>query len=235
MRIYPYIASAIMHGLAFGLLITLAPKAKKSFNPVEIRIEKKKEEIDVSKKEKEKKRKEKNEEKEEEKKKRKSKKKEEIIDLTKRKDIKFHRTEADVERVEDPKPQGGLTPESVVEESDFSVPIGNTLMAEPATKPEPVQFASIFEVTKMPQFRLKIKPHYPEIARKLGVEGLVILEVSISREGEVINAKVVNDPGHGLGEAALEAILRSSFYPAFSSDEPVAVKLRIPVRFKLVD
>lgn len=80
------------------------------------------------------------------------------------------------------------------------------------------------------------KPDYPEIARKSGLEGLVLLEVVIEKDGTVSNAKVLKSlqPGpDGCDEAAIEAALKSVFTPAKQRDKPVRVKITLPFRFTL--
>lgn len=79
--------------------------------------------------------------------------------------------------------------------------------------------------------------NYPAIARENGTMGTVILEYNILETGYVENITIQEDPGDGLGEEArstLELITEGqSFHPAILNGEPVSVKKRIPVKFKL--
>ncbi len=75
---------------------------------------------------------------------------------------------------------------------------------------------------------------YPEIARKAGIEGRVIVQVQISVKGRVVNAKVIKSLGHsGCDEAAIKAIKSVKWKPALQRDKPVEVWVAIPVIFKL--
>ncbi len=75
---------------------------------------------------------------------------------------------------------------------------------------------------------------YPEIARKAGIEGRVIVQVQISVKGRVVNAKVIKSLGHsGCDEAAIKAIKSVKWKPALQRDKPVKVWVAIPVIFKL--
>ncbi len=75
---------------------------------------------------------------------------------------------------------------------------------------------------------------YPEIARKAGIEGRVIVQVQISVKGRVVNAKVIKSLGHsGCDEAAIKAIKTVKWKPALQRDKPVEVWVAIPVIFKL--
>lgn len=75
---------------------------------------------------------------------------------------------------------------------------------------------------------------YPEIARKAGVEGRVMVHVQIDEKGKVVNTKILVSLGNnGCDEAAIEAIKSVSWKPAMQRDRPVKVWVAIPVVFKL--
>jgi protein TonB len=74
---------------------------------------------------------------------------------------------------------------------------------------------------------------YTEIAKKVGIEGKVIIEAWIDKEGNVVNARIFRDIGGGLGESALNAVLLTKFTPGKQRGIPVKVKVKIPVRFAL--
>lgn len=75
---------------------------------------------------------------------------------------------------------------------------------------------------------------YPEIARKAGIEGTVIIYAKISTKGKVINTKVVKPLGNsGCNEAAINAIKKVKWKPAMQRDKPVTVWVSVPVKFKL--
>lgn len=59
----------------------------------------------------------------------------------------------------------------------------------------------------------KVQPVYPELARKMNITGTVKVEVVVSANGTVKDAKVVG--GHPvLANAALEAVKKWKFEPA---------------------
>ncbi|MDW7682144.1 MAG: energy transducer TonB [bacterium] len=75
---------------------------------------------------------------------------------------------------------------------------------------------------------------YPEIARKAGIEGTVIIYAQISDKGDVIRTRVIKALGQsGCNEAAIEAIQSVKWRPAKQRDKPVTVWVSVPVRFKL--
>ncbi len=78
-----------------------------------------------------------------------------------------------------------------------------------------------------------ISPVYPEFARRNRVQGTVILEVEVLRDGSVRNINVRRSVPGGLDEAAIEAVRKVRFQPGRSSGQPVDVLLIVPVEFKL--
>ena len=78
-----------------------------------------------------------------------------------------------------------------------------------------------------------ISPVYPEFAKRNGVQGTVVLEVEVLKDGSVRNIHVKKSVPGGLDEAAIEAIRKVRFQPGKSSGQPVDVLLIIPVEFKL--
>lgn len=80
--------------------------------------------------------------------------------------------------------------------------------------------------------------HYPDEAAKLGLQGTVIISFDVLEDGTMAHFEVKrDDQGHGLGEAALEAVKGLSskgFCPARGEAcAPVVYKMTVPVGFKL--
>ena len=78
-----------------------------------------------------------------------------------------------------------------------------------------------------------ISPVYPEFARRNRVQGTVVLEVEVLRDGSVRNINVRRSMPGGLDDAAIEAVRKVRFQPGRSSGQPVDVLLIVPVEFKL--
>lgn len=75
---------------------------------------------------------------------------------------------------------------------------------------------------------------YPEIAIQAGIEGTVIVEAIIGINGMVESVSVLEGvPRTGLNDAAMLAIMKTAFTPAYQRDKPVRVSLAIPIKFKL--
>ena len=100
----------------------------------------------------------------------------------------------------------------------------------PPPAPEQTEFVAYDEA---PQLIRLVKPVYPEIARKAGVEGMVILKIQVDEKGNVVNAKLLRSLGAGCDEAAIAAAMQCKFKPAMQRDKPVKVWISYPVRFIL--
>jgi TonB family protein len=74
---------------------------------------------------------------------------------------------------------------------------------------------------------------YPVAARADGLEGDVVLELVVSRLGDVESARVSRPLGHGLDEAAVDAAHAFRFAPAMKDGRAVRVRVRWTMQFRL--
>lgn len=75
---------------------------------------------------------------------------------------------------------------------------------------------------------------YPEKAKQAGIEGTAVIQTGIGKDGTVIQPVVLKSSGNAdLDKAALEAINKTKFKPAYRKHKPVNVDISIPVVFKL--
>ncbi len=75
-------------------------------------------------------------------------------------------------------------------------------------------------------------PDYPPLAKSARVEGDVVIEITISEDGDVAAARVVS--GHPLlQQAALSAARQWKFKPTLLNNTPVKVSGVLTFRFKL--
>lgn len=73
---------------------------------------------------------------------------------------------------------------------------------------------------------------YPEEAKENEIEGVVKVLTSIDRDGEVLDAQVVEGIGYGCDEAARLAIFYHRFKPGLIKGQRVKVQMEIPIEFK---
>ena len=79
----------------------------------------------------------------------------------------------------------------------------------------------------------EVRPDYTEEARRQGVEGDVVLELVVRRDGTVGDVKVLQGLGAGLDRRAIDAVRRWRFAPARRYGTPVDVLVEVAVEFKL--
>jgi protein TonB len=77
------------------------------------------------------------------------------------------------------------------------------------------------------------KVTYTEIAKRIGLEGKVIVEAVVDENGNVIDAKILKGLGGGLDEESLHALQMTKFSPGLQRGKPVRVRIKIPVKFVL--
>ena len=148
---------------------------------------------------------------------------------------------------EPPKPIFGVTKDSVTEgEAGMSVRVGNTLMKEPEkdlTDPSkvkpyagpPARDYESYELDRPPKPVKTVDPEYPQMARRTGKVGRVVLRILITKNGQVAQVKVIQGPGAGLGfeDAAVAAVKQWRFSPPTVHGTPVDVWADLPIRFTL--
>jgi len=78
----------------------------------------------------------------------------------------------------------------------------------------------------------KTQPIYPPIAKAARVTGTVVLQVTISKTGEVERLRVVSGPAM-LQQAALDAVKTWRYRPYLLNNEPVEVETTVNVIFTL--
>ena len=83
------------------------------------------------------------------------------------------------------------------------------------------------------QILQKPRPAYTEEARKLQIEGDVVLETVFTARGEVRIVRIVRGLGHGLDENALVAAQNIHFIPAQRDGRPIDLAGTIRVTFQL--
>lgn len=86
---------------------------------------------------------------------------------------------------------------------------------------------------KPARLRQKFVPTYPDAAREAGIEGTVILALTIGADGVVERVRVIRGLGHGLDESAAEAAKKTRWFPATRGGRPITETRRFNVRFTL--
>jgi protein TonB len=108
---------------------------------------------------------------------------------------------------------------------------GDSLIIAPEEGNLPA-FGEFVYVEELPEAITRVPPEYPDIARQSGIEGTVLVQALVGKDGKVKDTKVVKSIPV-LDDAALSAVKQWVFKPALTNNKPVAVWVAVPVRFTL--
>ena len=138
----------------------------------------------------------------------------------------------------------GISYESTSTAGTFTVATGNTLASAPqrvardpgtARPYKAAQYAAASDLAEAPRVlnrdQVDIRRYYPKEALQHGLEGEVVLRLTIDSDGSIAEATVVRDPGEGLGAAALRAVREFRFAPGKVGASPVATAIPFVIRF----
>jgi TonB family protein len=84
-----------------------------------------------------------------------------------------------------------------------------------------------------PRLLREVKADYTEDARRANIEGEVVLEIVVRRDGSVSDVKLLNGLARGLNERAIAAVRQWRFAPATRLGQAVDVIVEVAVEFKL--
>lgn len=77
-------------------------------------------------------------------------------------------------------------------------------------------------------------PAYPSLSRRLGEQGIVLLEILILTDGSVGDIRIKESSGHKrLDDTATKAVKRWRYMPARRGDTPIEYWYLQPVEFSL--
>jgi protein TonB len=77
------------------------------------------------------------------------------------------------------------------------------------------------------------KPRFPDFAYAQGLEGQVVVQVEIDKDGIPRQSRILKSTNPLLEPPIIEAVNKSQFTPARMTAGPVAAWMTIPFRFKL--
>jgi TonB family protein len=77
-----------------------------------------------------------------------------------------------------------------------------------------------------------VAPVYPEVARRAGVRGVVVLEVIVDPQGNVTSATVLRSVPL-LDQAAIDAVYQWKYTPTLLNGRPTSLRMTVTVRFAL--
>jgi len=148
-------------------------------------------------------------------------------------------------RPDAPPPSGppvfGVTMESIVEGASLSADVGNTLRTDPSTRPRmpgplpPAPSGPVGSERVPPKVLRPVQAPYPRAALEAGVQGKVLLLITVDEYGRVTKARVLRGLRHGLDEAAVEAVKQFTFSPGTTDGRAEPMEIRYTYTFVLDD
>ncbi|MDY6971328.1 MAG: energy transducer TonB [Thermodesulfobacteriota bacterium] len=97
----------------------------------------------------------------------------------------------------------------------------------------PVRITNVLRQTG-PTYRRNPAPRYPRLAKKMGYQGTVVLDVLVGRMGIVEKLRVFESSGYPLlDKAAKTSVSKWQFEPGVRGDKKVEMWVKVPVRFEL--
>lgn len=102
----------------------------------------------------------------------------------------------------------------------------------PAPAPVEEKLFRVGGIIREPKKVLHVAPEYPELARRAGVEGVVVLEAVVDVSGRVSQVRVLRTVAL-LDAAAVNAVRQWRYSPTQLNGVPVPVLMTVTVRFAL--
>ncbi len=121
---------------------------------------------------------------------------------------------------------------------DIDEPLADLPPPPPPPQEEPDEPEIFVIVEQMPELiggvaQLIKDSKYPDLARKAGLEGTVVVQFIVGADGIPIEPQVVKSVAEILDNAAVEAVMKQRFRPGRQRGQPVPVRMAMPVKFRL--
>lgn len=109
--------------------------------------------------------------------------------------------------------------------------VPQVLRSVPAAARLPLEAPS--DVVTHPVLIRSVEPRYPDIAKRLDVQGDVVLRVLVGRDGTVTSMAILESPHVSLSDAAKRAVQQYRYEPARRNGVPIQSDVEITVSFRL--
>lgn len=127
--------------------------------------------------------------------------------------------------------------------TDLNVPAAPGPQIESKVQEPEEPTYQVFDLHKPPSFPggerellryLSENIKYPPLARESNIQGSVVLQFVIGKDGSVTQVEVMKDPGGMLGKEAMRVVQNMPRWtPGEANGHPVKVRFTLPVRFRL--
>ncbi|MBK9250022.1 MAG: TonB family protein [Ignavibacteria bacterium] len=102
-------------------------------------------------------------------------------------------------------------------------------------EPSPDDFIAVEKDPEPNYALLKKNTVFPEMARRAGIEGKVIVRVLVGKDGKPKPGKykIEDSSNEMFNQAAIDAIMKTPFTPAIQNGQPIEVWVTVPMNFQL--
>jgi protein TonB len=101
-------------------------------------------------------------------------------------------------------------------------------------EPEPDEFIPVEKEPGVDYSRLQGLVKYPDLAKRAGIEGRVVLRVLVDKDGSARKYFIEDTENELLNQAAIDAVKAyGRFKPAIQNQEPIMCWISIPIQFRL--
>jgi periplasmic protein TonB len=100
-------------------------------------------------------------------------------------------------------------------------------------EPAPDEFIAVEREPQTDMAKLQERIEYPELARRAGIEGRVIVRVLVGKDGKPKKTLVEYTDSDMLNKSAEKAVMEAVFTPAIQNGQPIQVWVSIPINFRL--
>jgi protein TonB len=94
-------------------------------------------------------------------------------------------------------------------------------------------YQAFHRLTRLPSFRTRAEPVYPNTERMTGNEARVLAEIYLDEHGVVDDVTIKKSGGTRFDRAVIDAVRQSRFNPGYMGEKAVPTVIQIPYTFKL--
>lgn len=154
-----------------------------------------------------------------------------VPDAMIKEDLKDFATVTELSRASSQGNEGGVDLGGFASNVNFE---GNVKVEHREEEPDPGEFIPVEKEPSLDYEKLQKSVIYPDIARRAGVEGKVIVRVLVAANGKVKKSLIEYTDSELLNEAAIQAIKNyGTFTPAIQNGQPITCWVSIPITFRL--
>ena len=112
-------------------------------------------------------------------------------------------------------------------------PIASEISVQGATEPPPSPPQTAGPQVSPPRVLKQTEPDYTDEARRAHIQGTIVIDIAVHKDGTATVVKILEGLGYGLDENAKAAVAQWEFAPATVNGQPTEVRMKAQVNFHL--